>query len=156
MQFEVGVRHTWLRPCTLALAGHAVWQQVMHVGAGGVILKAVGLPLRHDLYCALVGAYALWGLSLLGIRLVNISRRAGDAAVLSEAAAYCAVVARLGLLSCLGLVVVPLLAGLYLDMVMLPLRCALWGLTMNLRDELQPAPNICTSSPVFEHSTCQL
>lgn len=108
----------------LLFAAHVAHPQLMHVGAGGVILKAVGLPLRHDLYCALVGAYAIWGFSWLGIRLFKLSRQAGDAAVLTEAAAYCAVLARLGLLSFLGLIVVPLMAGLYLDMVMLPLRYA--------------------------------
>ena len=85
-------------------------------------MQAIRLPLRHDLYCALVGAYAIWAAALVAIRVYKLSQRAYDTALLKEAAGWLLTLARVGLLGCLGLVVIPFMAGLYLDMVMLPLR----------------------------------
>lgn len=90
--------------------------------AGHAILRLVHLPLRHDLYCSLVGAYAIWGAAIAAVKVYTLSQRADDTGIVKQMAAWLVTLARVGVLGCLGLVVIPLMAGLYLDMVMLPLR----------------------------------
>lgn len=90
--------------------------------AGHAILRAVHLPLRHDLYCALVGAYAIWGIAFVAVQLHSLSQRVSRTSLFREAATWLLTLGRVAILGVLGLVVVPFMAGLYLDMVMLPLR----------------------------------
>ena len=96
-----------------------------HFVTGHAILRLVHLPLRHDLYCSLVGAYAIWGAAIAAVKVYKLSHRADDTGVIKQMAAWLVTLARVGLLGFLGLVVIPFMAGLWIDMVMLPLRSEL-------------------------------
>lgn len=91
--------------------------------AGRSALRALHAPLRHDLYCAVLGAYILWGAAALALHVHSLVRHVtGGAALVKEAQAWLVMLARLSLLALLALVVIPFMAGLYLDLVMLPFR----------------------------------
>ncbi len=91
--------------------------------AGRTALRALHAPLRHDLYCAVLGAYILWGAAALVLRVHSLVQRAtGGVAFLKEVQAWLVMLARLSVLALLGLIVIPFMAGLYLDLVMLPFR----------------------------------
>ena len=87
------------------------------------------LPLRHDLYCAVVGAYVIWGAAASAAHVRGILQRAQhaavpDSAVANEVQDWLAMLIRTTAMAFLGLIVVPFMAGLYLDLVMMPLRSA--------------------------------
>lgn len=91
--------------------------------AGRTALRALHAPLRHNLYCAVLGAYILWGAAALVLRVHSLVQRAtGGLAFLKEVQAWLVMLARLSVLALLGLIVIPFMAGLYLDLVMLPFR----------------------------------
>ena len=91
--------------------------------AGRALLRSVHAPLRHDLYCAVLGAYAMWGAAAATIRMHGLVQRTrGGRAMLTELQGWLLTLARLGLLAFLTLVVIPFMAGLLLDLVMLPFR----------------------------------
>lgn len=91
--------------------------------AGRALLRSMHAPLRHDLYCAILGAYALWGAAAAAARLHGLVQRTrGGHAMLIELQGWLLTLARLGLLAFLTLIVIPFMAGLYLDLVMLPFR----------------------------------
>ena len=91
--------------------------------AGRALLRSVHAPLRHDLYCAVLGAYAIWGAAAAATRLHGLVQRTrGGRAMFTELQGWLLTLARLGLLAFLTLIVIPFMAGLYLDLVMLPFR----------------------------------
>ena len=91
--------------------------------AGRALLRSMHAPLRHDLYCAVLGAYAIWGAAAAATRLHGLVQRTrGGHAMLTELQGWLLKLARLGLLAFLTLIVIPFMAGLYLDLVMLPFR----------------------------------
>ncbi|KAL0020826.1 hypothetical protein WJX79_004115 [Trebouxia sp. C0005] len=115
----------------LALGVVLMWSLLLLVTAiltvpcftGRAALRALHAPLRHDLYCAVLGAYILWGAAALALRVHSLVQRvSGGAAFVKEVQAWLVMLARLSLLALVGLIVVPFMAGLYLDLVMLPFR----------------------------------
>lgn len=101
-------------------------QNVLHScaqHAGRALLRTLHAPLRHDLYCAVLGAYAIWASVAAAARLHGLVQRTrGGRAMMTELQGWLVTAARLGLLAFLTLIVVPFMAGLYLDLVMLPFR----------------------------------
>ena len=81
------------------------------------------LPLRHDLYCTIVGGYAIWGLAAAAVHLHRMLKcSAPGTTIVAEVQGWLVTLVRLTVLSFLGLIIVPFIAGLYLDLVMMPLR----------------------------------
>ncbi len=88
-----------------------------------MVLGAMHAPLRHDIYCAALGAYAIWGTAALAAHVHRLLQRStGGSAFLREVQGWMVTAARLTVLAFLGLILIPFMAGLYLDLVMLPLR----------------------------------
>ena len=91
--------------------------------AGRALLRSVHAPLRHDLFCAVLGAHVIWGAAAAATRLYGLVQRTrGGRAMLTELRGWLLTLARLGLLAFLTLIVIPFMAGLYVDAVMLPFR----------------------------------
>ena len=105
--------------------------------AGRALLRSVHAPLRHDLYCAVLGAYAIWGAAAAATRLHGLVQRTRSGhAMITELQGWLLTLARLGLLAFLTLIVIPFMAGLYLDLVMLPFRqvcCLVYRKTIPLQ-----------------------
>ncbi|KAL3131681.1 hypothetical protein ABBQ38_007973 [Trebouxia sp. C0009 RCD-2024] len=91
------------------------------IGRG--LLRSMHAPLRHDLYCAVMGAYAIWGSAAAAHCLLGLAQRTtSGSAMLRELWGWLLTLVRLTLLAVLTLIVIPFMAGLYLDLVMLPFR----------------------------------
>ena len=89
------------------------------------MLKALHAPLRHDLYCAVLGGYVIWGAATAAVGVQRlVQRTSGGRAMIRELQGWVTASVRVGALAFLTLIVIPFLAGLYLDLVMLPFRQA--------------------------------
>lgn len=117
--------------CPLVLEKH-----LSHAAdAGRALLHSVHAPLRHDLYCSVLGAYAMWGSATAAHRLHTlVQRTTSGSAMLRELLGWLLTLARLSLLAFLTLIVIPFMVGLYLDLVMLPFRQVDWRDSQALLD----------------------
>ena len=74
-----------------------------------------------------MGAYAIWASAAAAHCLHGLAQRTSSgSAMMREVWGWLLTLARLTLLAFLTLIVIPFMAGLYLDLVMLPFR-QVWG-----------------------------
>ena len=92
------------------------------ITTGRAILQSVGLSKRSDFYSAILGAYVLWGAGWAAEQLWRIGRRGPGWELAREAGRAMQQGIRLVALLLLGVGLLPLSAGLFLDMSFLPLR----------------------------------
>lgn len=72
----------------------------------------------------------MWGIAALGVQgQCLLHRSSGGSALLREVQGWFVMLIRLTVLALLGVIIIPFMAGLYLDLVMLPLRSVSCALT---------------------------
>ena len=73
----------------------------------------------------MLGGYVIWGSAAATVRVHGLVQRTSSGrALLTELQGWLVTAVRVGVLAFLTLIVIPFMAGLYLDLIMLPFRQA--------------------------------
>ncbi|KAK9812860.1 hypothetical protein WJX72_004825 [[Myrmecia] bisecta] len=92
------------------------------VTTGHAIFKLLRLPVRHDLYSTAMGLYALWGLATAAQRVCQLAQAGNSRTCLRVVTKWLRLWAKVAVLVLLSVVVLPLMVGVFIELLAMPLR----------------------------------